>query len=124
MATNGGLTELSLLSPDGRVVEQVSDCCKLDPFNRKMALQIAVGRALKALNKGNFIEKKDETRNVVLNYALRSLKERYGNKPWFVDAIIDSDETLLITVKFLPVEMHGKWKGFPLRWKMETESES
>ena len=46
----GGLTQVEITTPDGSVLSGESRCSKEDPFNKKLGVRIAIGRALKGVN--------------------------------------------------------------------------
>lgn len=45
----GGLTEVSVISPEGETGSGWAECSKKDVYNRKLGVQIALGRALKSI---------------------------------------------------------------------------
>ena len=51
IVNNGGKTVVTVTTPSGDVVVGESICHKKDLFNKKIGRQIAIGRALKKLNK-------------------------------------------------------------------------
>lgn len=52
ISTHGGQTEVYITTPSNQQLVGVARCNMADQFNRKIALKIAIGRALKGKNLG------------------------------------------------------------------------
>ncbi len=50
LKSKGGKTRVEITTPDNQTLVGEAICDKNDPFNRKLGIRIAVGRALKPVN--------------------------------------------------------------------------
>lgn len=43
---NGGHTDITVTTPDGKTYFETAHCCDLDPYNKKIGVAVALGRML------------------------------------------------------------------------------